>query len=286
MIKEIVKIETLKVSSIRAGTALPKMTDPGMDELQQSMKEHGLWMPLLVNEQHEIIDGVRRFVVAQTLGFASIDIMVADNYDAACDHIGLTRETEPHTAMPITIQRTHWFIEDLENLALRRRYERLQAMKGRPKATPYKDRGYHHKGPVRSVLQEALGLPSGTYVQAVKHLYKVASKPGPYQALASGLWAKMMAGETTLHSAYGTYRRTVEKMEKVNAAPDQRRTFTGMVPVIDALISSLQGMGDINPGITDQEANVWATKLRQLRKAVWITYTKLDNKPTKTDKGE
>lgn len=270
--------------TIQPGRVWPKVLDNN-PKLRASLAKEGLLVPLLVNSNYEIIDGVDRYVEAQALGWTEIPVTIPETYDEACALLSEARHTAPETAKRLTNLRTWEIVDGLEPLFKERMQERLDAMWGRKRGEKYSAK-IRQRGPSRQILAQALGLPSETWVQLIKRTQKAATDPNHEQhKLAKKLWQEVLAETRTPYSAYGILRRDLDKKKLVTNVTSQRTAFKGMLPVADALIASLGALGEISDSITAEEAKAWVTKLRALRRVLTHTQTKLLDHQMEKEKG-
>ena len=158
---------------------------------------------------------------------------------------------------------------------MQRMQERRDAMWGRNRGEKY-SHNIRQRGVARERLALALKLPSETYAQILVRVHRTANDPkNPQQKLAQQLWQELMAEERTAYSAYGFLRRDLDKQKLVTHAATQRKVLKGVMPVADAIITSLRDIGDIAAEITANEAQGWEAKLRELKGAIATTQFKL-----------
>lgn len=88
--KEISNISEISIALIRPGSDQPrkKFNEESLQELAQSIKQHGILQPVLVRprgEKYEIVAGERRWRAAQIAGLTEINVLIKemDNQEAA-----------------------------------------------------------------------------------------------------------------------------------------------------------------------------------------------------------
>jgi hypothetical protein len=261
--------------SIQPGRKWPSPME-NQPKLRASLVKKGQLTPLLINPEHEILDGVWRYIEAQALGWTEIGVIIPENYMNACDLLAEAHSTEADTVVPLTQLRVWQIIQALEPLYLERIQERKDAMWGRRRHEPYGEK-LTQRGDSREKLAKALGLPGETHIQIIRRINKLATTPNDQQELAKELWKEMMAEQRTTYSAMGILRRDLERQKLVSDVATQRKVFKGIMPVADSLIASLRDIGDLAPEITLDEAKAWATKLRELKGLVTTTQFKLND---------
>lgn len=262
--------------SIWPGRKWPKALENN-PRLRASLVKHGQLVPVMVNEEYQILDGASRYIEAKALGWTEIVVAIPENFDGACAIIKQATNTAKDTRQPLTNLRVWEFLQSLDPLFQARLKERLTAMTGRKRGEGYGHR-IVQRGPSRDLLAKALGVAGETYLQIFKRLDRlVHDKNHPQHELAKDLWKRMLADEMTPYSAYGVIRRDLEKRKLVSSVVTQRTVLKGVIPVVDALMVSLSDIGDIAEGITAEEATEWADKIAKLKTVLTRTQNKLTN---------
>ena len=76
-------VHRLPVDTIRLSGRNPRVNLPALDELAESLREHGLLQPIVVRRVadggYELIAGHRRLEAARTLGWAEIPAVVRND---------------------------------------------------------------------------------------------------------------------------------------------------------------------------------------------------------------
>ena len=84
-------VREIPIESIRARTDQPRkrFEEESLQELANSIKEHGILQPVLVRDGHEIIAGERRYRAAQMAGLSRVPVVIRDISDQQAAEISL-----------------------------------------------------------------------------------------------------------------------------------------------------------------------------------------------------
>ncbi len=100
--------QTLLLTQLQPGVYQPRMhfREEELDELAQSIRQHGILQPLLVRklekkDQFEIIAGERRWQAAKIAGLKEVPVLIQDLTDAQALEIGLVENVQRQDLTPI-----------------------------------------------------------------------------------------------------------------------------------------------------------------------------------------
>jgi len=100
-------LQTIAVDRLRPGKYQPRtrMDEASLDELAQSIKEHGIMQPVLVRPveggRFEIVAGERRWRAAQRAGLKEVPALVKSVPDASALAIGLIENIQREDLNPL-----------------------------------------------------------------------------------------------------------------------------------------------------------------------------------------
>ena len=179
----------------------------------ESVRRHGIMVPLAIKEDGTIISGHRRWQAALALKMEHVPVQVvryADDLDEREAIIEFNRQREK------TFSQKMAEAEELEAVererAERRRLSNLKRGEEKPEVEMLPPREY---GKTRDKVAAAVGLGSGrTYDKAAK-VWEAAKKG---DETAKKLVEELDSGKTTVHAAYKAVVKENEKQERKQAA--------------------------------------------------------------------
>lgn len=142
---------------------VPALSESQYNSLSDSIKENGLWMPILTNPEGIILDGHHRFKICKELG---INLKHAvRNFDSKTDEIIFVGECN--------LKRRH--LEPLQRIALVRKLEPYYQKKAKENSLSNLKQNepsgkFFPLGRIREVLGDKAGVSDRTYEKGVKIL--------------------------------------------------------------------------------------------------------------------
>lgn len=199
--------------------------------LTKDIKANGLRVPVLVDQDFVLIDGLRRLEALKALGW-KVPVTVAETYEEAISNLD-----QAHTE-PLTDARRIWQInQDLGSL-LEERTHRLRAasQRGIPRSSRFKGRANNVRS--REMFEVAL---KNVYVTKVCQVYRAAEAG---HELAKQLLPLLEDGTYTPNMALnrlGQYDS--RKGGNVTVAREQRALLVGAIRSLSGVTKGLEKMG-------------------------------------------
>ncbi|HQE11031.1 MAG TPA: ParB N-terminal domain-containing protein, partial [Bacillota bacterium] len=173
----------------------------------ESVRRHGIMVPLAIKEDGTIISGHRRWQAALALGMETVPVQIvdyADDLDEREAIIEFNRQREK------TFSQKMAEAEELETVE-RERARRRKAEAGKANL-PTVSAGnvsttHEDKGRTRDKVAAAVGLGSGRTYETAKKVWE-AAKNG--DETAKKLVEELDAGKTTVHAAYKELMKEAE----------------------------------------------------------------------------
>lgn len=248
-----------------------------LSDLTKSIKKLGLQVPILVNPQLELVDGLRRVRALQQLGEEFVDSVVVQDLDELVKFLSESRLNGNGWRKPTP--RRIWHLHRSSALYLvRRLYENRQRFKGLPA---------HSKldSPLpaaRMMLANALGYPSESYFGASVAMYNIAiDQDDPRQPLASELVAKVDAEEFSIYAARQRLEREVRFQGNSLSPGEQRTILQNLVHNLAGMVKSTQNMGTISSRIPKRELEAYLKDLKDLRNQLYAFVRTFEKEITK-----
>lgn len=234
--------------------------DPGDDisVLTKHINDSGLQVPILVDHNLNLIDGLRRLEAVRSLGHTTIEVNVTSMYPQACMWLKQAREhgTEARPLVPQRIWEIYRQLAPLMNIT------RSHAQRGRKKGQPPK---IGLGG--RPALVDALGLPSESPLQAITQVYRAAEEdPTERGDRAREAVVRVNDGSMTIYSAVDHMRMTKGLYGEVVSVHAQRVAFKSLVANLNGLGHGMDQLGQLNPSLTTREIEDWLRSLKTSRR--------------------
>ncbi|GIM45884.1 stage 0 sporulation protein J [Collibacillus ludicampi] len=114
-------VTTVSISQLRANPYQPRMTfdDEKLDELADSIREHGIIQPLIVRKSvrgYEIVAGERRWRAAKKVGLEQVPVVIKEFSDLQMMEIALIENLQREDLNPIEIADAYQKLLDQFNL--------------------------------------------------------------------------------------------------------------------------------------------------------------------------
>lgn len=226
--------------------------------LVQDVRKNGLSVPILVDGNWNLIDGLRRLEALRILGNTKVEVTATSMFPVACELIKRAREHAVE-ALP---------------LSPRRMWEIHQALK--PVLTATKShfmtgrrRGAGSKGSSggRPLLSLALGLPSESSLQAVTQVYRTATnEPNSEKGRKAKEAIRMLeAGEITVYGAVSFMTSNQGLKGNLKKYKEQRDVLEGAIAAMRGIVRGLQDLGPLDPKWPLEDAQLKLKELTRLR---------------------
>jgi hypothetical protein len=219
-------------------------------KLQESLKNDGLQVPLLVDENYRIIDGRTRGLAALGLGWETIEVEVATTYEVMM--VNLTKANAEASIKTQLTPRRIWEIYKDSIGLMKARMDRLKRMNFAEK------KRYAKVSPIgHNPLPTALGVGPNT-VQAVRTLYRIAEEDaGALGNFCRGEVAKIDAGETSVNSALTRFHDQGRRITGSTDIKIQRNVLEKVLIHLKSIDSALATLGPLSPEATARDIDEW-----------------------------
>lgn len=250
--------ETIPLGKIKIPKRKVRGTRKEQLDLANHIARNGLQVPLLVDENYVLIDGLRRLKGAEILGVPDITVTVARVYDDAIEALAEAHEPSVAHLLPLTSDRIWEISESIRPLMV----ARIKHAHG-----PMKDRvaKAHGKNYARGALSKALYMPSEAYVSAITFLYQRQSLEGDAGAFVRLAVRKMETGEWSPYTAKGNYDRWRNERALTSDEATQRTVISRAAASLTGTVRPLTDIGALHHGLTDDELFAWEKQLSQVR---------------------
>lgn len=214
-------------------------TDRGLDDfdlapLMHDIIEHGLVVPILVDHEYVLIDGLRRLEAMKLLNWSHAPAIVAGSYEEAVSNLKLAHEghdpLRPRRIWEITVGLDGYL--KARTRRLRQDHQTgIPAKERRPGKTPRAVRS-------RELLADAL---NDVYVAKYATLYRAAEAGGEY---AQKLVQDLETGTLTINAAVGRLTDRNNRLEgNVQTLSEQRTLLNGASRTLSGLVKGLYKLG-------------------------------------------
>ena len=214
--------------------------EPGDDvsQLAKHIADSGLKMPILVDGDGVLIDGLRRLEALRSLGMTTVEVVHGLLYPNVCEHLKRTREHGVE-AVPLKPRRI-WQI-----------YKQLQPIFYATKAHfqfGVRKGGAKRSAGGRNLLYVALGLKSSAPLQAISSVYRAAEgDPNlPRTRKAQEAVALLDAGEITIYAAVDHMTKERGLTGNTTKYEDQKRTLEKAAASLRGMVKALENIGPLD----------------------------------------
>lgn len=220
---------------------------PGDDVtvLAQALNDQGQKIPILIDHENRLIDGLRRIEALRSLGITTVLAASTSMYPVACAILQQARE-HGVAAAPLTPRRVWQINTALQPLM---RITRAANMTGRKRGSP-------PQTPTggRKALAAALGFNSGSPLQAIGFTYRSLNDPDPAKAARAQEAVRLMeAGTITYYRAADMINKEPGLTGGIKNLTEQRAALQTSVASLRGLIKGLYELGSINKKMAREE---------------------------------
>lgn len=229
--------------------------DPGDDitELADHIRDSGLQVPVLVNQNYELIDGLRRLEALRSLGFTAVHVVPVTMFLPAATWIQRARE-HGVLAKPLTPRRTWQLYAACQPLiAVSRSHE----MRGKPHG-----KGAHVNG--RSRFLVATGVRSESLLQATIQTYRTSQEQSTRGELARQAVALLERGDLSVYGAVDYVKRRLNE-GTITGAEEQLALLQNTVHTLSGISFGLKRMGPLHAEVTPEQLKPIVKDLRSFR---------------------
>lgn len=258
-------MESLDIDKIKVPLYRTIMGDDDLTNLAEDIGERGILVRLLVNQEYELIDGLRRYAAAQKIGLKQVPVVVATSLEEAASALDVAHKPHP-LSRPLTALRVWEIIQGTDPYMWQKRKEYGQATKGAKKvARGEKTPGYKPvTNPSRHLLANALGGRKPSYLQSIRFVFNTAAQPGPWQQRALFWRDKVVCEGVSAYSAYNHFREERKQAQYGVSWQVQRDVLTSLPSVLAPIHKSLEGLGLIRPEISLEMAELALQNIRKV----------------------
>lgn len=230
-----------------------EVTTTIFEGLKGSMKKNGQLVPILVDQNMTLIDGLLRLDAASELGWEKVEVEVADTYEGF-----LANLTKAHSRglvrRPLTPRRIWEIYVDSVEL-MRARVTRIRRMN-----TPGRRAYAKETGLARNPLPTALGVSHNMY-QASRMIYAGAQEKGLLGDLCREEVEKLDQGLTYPSTSLKRLRMNVRKIDGVTDVQVQRNVLNKVMIHLRSIDSALATLGPLSEEVTQDEVDEWLRTL-------------------------
>jgi hypothetical protein len=256
--------QVLDISAITIKRAL----QPGDDvtALAAHIKKHGQKVPIAVNQNLQLIDGLRRIEALRLIGGDVVSTVICEEFD---DVIGELERSRKHgVEWRVPSPKRAWEINEAigpytKKRVLKARHELV----GKPQHSKMSVR----LEPARVVISRAIGRNSISYLSESVHLWNLASNPDdPRFDLARELAERVEEGKVKLFGVRARLDRAEIFDGDVLSPAEQRQMLQAFITNLGGVLKAAQRMGPLNPKIPREEIRGYLAEVQALRRQLYI----------------
>lgn len=266
--------ETIPLGKIKVDRKVQASARKQQLDLANHIARNGLQVPVLVDANYQLIDGLRRMAAAEALGVPEITVTVARTYDDAVEALAEAHDPAGAYLLPLTSERIWQITESIRPL-MRARIRHATGPRG-SRTRQARDKNY-----ARGVLAKALHVPSESYISNITFLYLRKGREGDEGAFVRLAIKKMEAGEWTPYTAKGNYDRWRAERSQTADEGLQRTVLSRATANLIGTVRPISDVGALHHGLSDDELFAWERSLSQVRTVI----TKVINKINKELEG-
>jgi len=231
-----------------------EVDDEFFGALQESLKNDGLQVPLLVDKNYRIIDGRTRALAAWGLGWEEIEVQVADTYETMMESLKKAHVND-YVRARLTARRI-WEIYSSSKPLMQEYINRIKTMNVTQKKR-------HRKASAigRNPLPSCLGIGANT-LQSVRMIYRTAEEDtGPLGDFCRSEVERIDTGEisvaTSIHRFHDIGRRATGSTD----IRTQRNVLGKVLIHLKSIDSALATLGPLSEEATAAEIDEWLNAL-------------------------
>jgi hypothetical protein len=228
--------------------------DDDLTELTQSIDKTGLQVPILLTQDLELVDGLRRLEAVRRLGHSTVEAVVTYMYPMACDALEEAVKHGLH-AKPLTGRRIWEIYTKMQPLLY---ITRSFYQRGRAKGSKVRSAGG------RLFLAKALGMNSQSLLQAITQVHR-ATEVAETSAKATEAIRLIEAGEMTYYQATDYLTKKVGLHGDVVNPTAQRETLDAAATSMSVLVRALGRLGPLHKKLPKEEVEAKIAELAYAR---------------------
>ena len=255
--------QNVPIASITTNRTLS--IDDDLTGLAQSIRDNGLQVPVLVNYDMVLIDGLRRIEAAKMLGQVTIEVVKVTLYLPALSWLRKAREhgVEARELTPRRIWEIYSVVRPLMNIS------KSQAMRTKKTLQGVKVGN-------RQDLVDALGIEKEAYLQVVTQLYRTAEEPTSKRGKIAREAVKILEeGKLTPYMAIDYLRRRTSNTG-TGDADEQLQALRVASAALNGIRFGFMKLGTINPDITPEDVKDIVRDFRRFRRTLHQLIHQLD----------
>jgi hypothetical protein len=265
-----VHVEEIEIDQIVVPRDL--VPDDDLSDLIQSLEQTDLEIPILLNQNNHLIDGLRRIEAFRKMGRNTIACVRSTNLNESLVWIEKTREhgLAAKTLIPRRVYQFHQALRDqmLDRATMARQRGRIDNGKGQP-PNPLPGEDTYRRGPSRYMLGAALGIGSRSWIEATLGVYIATEKLGPRGTYAKGIAKRVDSGELSAHQGVRMIQAFSRRMDVPRLTPgEQREMMERTLTQVNGLSRVLDSIGAFDSSITNQDLERWERQLREFSRGV------------------
>jgi hypothetical protein len=231
--------------------------DDDISELARAINDQGQKIPILLDHESNLIDGLRRMEALRSLGHTTILATQTSMYPVVC---ALLKQAREHGvgAIPLTPRRI-W-----EIYAAGRPLQIIT----RSAYGAGKSRGQRLDKQVggRRQLAQALGFNSVSKLQAITHVFRALNDPSPERAKRAERAVQLLeAGEISHYQAVDLINKPTGLSGPLRTLNEQRSALQASIATYRGLIKGLESLGPIHSKMPEEELHGYLGELLTLR---------------------
>lgn len=245
---------TVPIASISVNRTL----EPGDDvtELADHIRDSGLVIPVLVNQNYELIDGLRRLEALRMLGFTAVHVTPVTLFGPAATWIQRARE-HGVLAKPLSPRRV-WHLYSMCQPLIN--VSRSQAQRGTKHG-----KGAHVNGRERFI--EATGIRGESWLQAVVQTYRMTLEQSARGELARQAAALVDRGDLSAYGAPEWIKRRYNA-GNITEAEDQLALLQNTAHTLNGIAFGFKRLAELHQDVTTEQLTPILKDFRTFRRTL------------------
>lgn len=276
------RTQTVKAAEIKANGRLLAPNDTEIRDLVHNIGHNGLIIPILVDEDMNLIDGFRRLTAMLALDREEIPVTVSETYEDSLSYL------RARVGDPLQREYDGRRIWELHKALTRQREEFTEKSRGQRPDRKNKTKTLRdilpelpeRKNKTRAALSY-ITQRSEHWIQSALFFYSRAeglvSVEEKWQPLVQELVQKMDAGLNP-YSATGEWNKAHGLVRTTTTKSQQLLVLNSATHSMSGIVQSLAEIGVVHDGITKEQAAKYAAELRKIRTALFQTIRKLEER--------